>query len=209
MDRTQVLSRGLDMGLWTPWDEQGIADAHQLREYRHALYHIDQKPVDIVIFGNSITQGVGDSVVRGGWPTRMANRMATALGLPRHDYGWVSTRGAMAGAGTPIWRVTNTSGASAQSAAVGHGLWNYSIRPGDIITLEDIICDRIELFHTTFSTIFFGLVTAAQYEVSIDGVVVAEDISTFDGSLATDVQHSHQSGFISDALTLGPGSYVG
>lgn len=163
----------------------------ELANYRLARDDAANNPVDIMYWGNSLTQGVYDTEVNGGFPARVGNMLNAKLGK-QHGVGYEPCR---TNQGSSKWVLTNTSGTStgADSNLIGYGQWTTKLGIGDTVSLTATM-DRFELLYTKIQA------GGGTIEVKIDGVAQTTLDST--GVAQTDTYDSScswDSGALSDA----------
>jgi hypothetical protein len=142
-------------------------------------------------WGNSLTQGVYDTEVNGGWIARVGNMLNAKLGK-QHGVGYEPCR---TNQGSSKWVLTNTSGTStgADSNLIGYGQWSTKLAPGDTVSLTATM-DRFEFLYTKSNTL------DGQIQIRVDGVLQAT-LSTYNAA-QTDTYDSSNS-WDSGALSSG------
>ena len=166
----------------------------ELANFRAARDDAANTTVDIMYWGNSITQGASDSLVLGGFPARVGNMLNTPLGK-QHGVGYEPCRTTQA---TSRWVLTNTTGTSTGAAnnLIGFGQWSTKLAPTDTVSLT-VNTDRIELLYTKHKTL------DGEIEVRIDGNLEAT-LSTYDAAQAS----TYDSSCSWDSGALSPGSHT-
>ena len=137
---------------------------------------------DIVIVGNSITEGLSAPNRNDGWVSLLGDALNGTHGRGYHP--------ARTGGGTNHWTLTNTSTLSSSSTDTGFGLWSLVLIAGDTL-VKTMECDAITVVTSQQSTSFFGAALATVLDVYVDDVKVGE-IDTYDASLANDEVRTHQ-----------------
>lgn len=145
-----------------------------LTNWRAARANAASQPVDVVYYGNSLTQdgGTGDQAILGGYTTHVGNWMNAKLGK-QHGPGFECAR---INGGALRWTYTNNSGQQAtynpvgafQAGTVGHvtgfGVWTAALVPTDVMTYTGVM-DRFDILYVKTKT------GGGTVEVRIDGVL--------------------------------------
>lgn len=156
----------------------------ELANYRAARDDVANTPVDIMYWGNSLTQGNYDTEITGGWLSRVGSKLNAPLGK-NHGVGFEPCR---TNQGTSRWVLTNTTGTSTGAATnlIGFSQWATKLAPTDTVSLTATM-DRFELLYTKHKTL------DGEIEVRVDGVLQATlstydatQVSTYDSSCSWD-----------------------
>lgn len=132
-----------------------------LRRFRVAIANRDTAKVDIVVVGDSLTEGFNATTRAESYCNVMADRLAAHLGQPTGHARWVP---ASPNAIDPVW--SNSGGAAAENAGYGIGKFAlYLPASGWAQVTQD--CDRITLLYPRFSFL------AGTFRVYVDGVLQA------------------------------------
>lgn len=147
-----------------------------LANWRAARANAASQPVDVMYYGNSLTQDGGSPVrfIEGGYPSHIGNWMNAKLGK-QHGVGFDCAR---VTGGELHWTYTDNSeqwatynpggGAAYTPSTAGHlggfGLWACALVPTDVMTYTGVM-DRFDILYIKTKT--FG----TTIEVRIDGVL--------------------------------------
>lgn len=150
----------------------------ELANFRTARSDVASSTVDIMYWGNSLTQGPTDPVA-GGFPARVGNMLNARLGK-QHGVGYEPCRTNQT---TSRWTLTNTSGNSVSNLRQGFGQWTCQLAAGDTLSLTTTF-DRVELLYSKTQT------GGGTINVKIDGVD-ATNLTTLDSNLTTTYDYSN------------------
>lgn len=162
---------------------------------RSALAGADSNPVNILAYGNSITEGVGVSPNwEESWPTVLGESL-NDLYSPSVTYGGRGYH-PMRTTGDGGWTITNNSGSSNISTA-GFASYTCNLFSGDTIDKTVGNFTYMTVVYTEFNTSFGGLLTAGEFTVDVDGSTEAT-VDTRNVSLA-DSENNY-----GKTVTIGP-----
>lgn len=132
----------------------------ELATYWAAYDDRENNPLEVVVYGNSITNGF-PADREGGWPSYLGERLNKKIGL-QHGAGFVDCAiGANA-----LFTLTNTSGNSLTSQIEGLGAWTVKLMPGDLLNVT-LPFDRLGVF---YKEVVSG---GGEFTVKVDSVLEA------------------------------------
>lgn len=169
-----------------------------LAKWRAARDNAANQPVDVMYYGDSLTQDGGSPVrfIQGGYPSHVGNWLNAKIGK-QHGQGFDCARTT---GGDLHWTYTDNSGLwstyhpgggaaytpSSSGHAGGFGVWTTALIPTDVLTYTNVM-DRFDILYIKTKT--FGTTVEVRIDGNLVGTFDTQDasqagttIGTFDAS---------------------------